>query len=177
MRNLVSLGLCALMFLLFSGQVFASNASACEEVNKDKALYGLCVAYHNASEQNKAKLAAKYAERSGGSTVPGFIDQNTPSEPDFYCPCWAAVSFTDVCSLGEPSSALVFPDFGAVTYEEGLDEWFSADNFTDDVYGCIYEGQFSASPIEEPFLTTGEGLDCMAEIAVIASMYNGGSCD
>jgi len=177
MRYSVSLGLCALMFLLFSGQVFASNASACDEVKQNKGLHGLCVAWHNANEKNKDKFAAKYSERSGGSRVPGSFDQNTPTGPDFYCPCWTNVSFSDVCSLGEPSSATVRPEFGAVTYEDGLDEWFSADNFIDGVYGCIYEGQFSASPIEEPYLTTEEGLDCMAEIAVIASMYNGGSCN
>ena len=180
MRNLVSLGLCALMFLLFSGQVFASNASACDEVKQNKGLHGLCVAWHNADEKNKDKFAAKYRDRSGGSEVPGsdiLPDPSSTEEPDFFCPCWTEVSFSDICSLGEPSSALVVPQFGSVIYENGLDEWFSADNFEEDVYGCIYEGQFSALPIEEPFLTTEEGLDCMAEIAVIASMYNGGSCN
>ncbi|MFC1696507.1 hypothetical protein ACFL1C_10420 [Pseudomonadota bacterium] len=165
------------MFLLFSGQVFASNASACDEVKQNKGLHGLCVAWHNANEKNKDKFAAKYSERSGGSRVPGSFDQNTPTGPDFYCPCWTEVSFSDVCSLDSPSSSVLLPDFGAVTYEDGLDEWFSADNPASDVYGCIYAGKFSAEPIIEPDLTTDEGIDCMAEIAAIASMYNGGSCN
>jgi len=93
MRKLISLGLFALMFSIFSSQVFAGNVDECKNL-KDKThvdyaptLYGLCVAWHNADENAKDRIAENYRRKSGGDEVPG-------SSQD--CPCWAGISLDDV---------------------------------------------------------------------------------
>lgn len=179
MRKLISLGMLALLISIFSSQVFASNAAACDEVKLTKGLHGLCVAWHNANEKNKEKFAAKYREKSGGEEVPG-----SEPEPDFYCPCYMDISFDNICSLGSPTFALIFPSFGVVEYqypELGVDEFISAEVVRDnegliDGGGCIYDGQFSAPQVLGD-LNADEAAYCLAEIAVISAMYNGGSCD
>jgi hypothetical protein len=65
--------------------------------------------------------------------------------------------------------------FNVVTFVDSstdLNEFFSTDGI-----GCGYSGQFSELPLSEPALTSEEVLDCLAEIAVIASMSTGALCE
>lgn len=171
------MGLFALMISIFSSQLLAAKTAECDGVTKKNGLYGLCVAWHSADDKAKDKIAAKFFDRAR-YPVPGSEDPEPEPDPeptpDFFCPCWTDVSMADVCSLGNPSSALLMGFINVVTWVDdlnGVDEFFSADEF-----GCIYDGQFAAQQVLDN-LTDDEKLDCLAEIESIAAMYNGGSCD
>ncbi len=76
MRKVISLGLLALTFSLFSGQLLAGKIEACELIKKDpayKGLYGLCNAYWNANENARAQILANFEEKAGpgGPGMPG----------------------------------------------------------------------------------------------------------
>jgi len=172
-RKLISLGLFALLISIFSSQLLAAQTSECDGVTKKKGLYGLCIAWHNADDKNKDKIAAKFLDLAKYA-LPGSEKPVTEPEPDFYCPCWTDVSIAQVCSLGSPSAAVMMGYINVVTWVDEpneVDEFFSAD-----AIGCIYDGQFAAQQVLDN-LTEDETLDCIAEIESIAAMYNGGSCN
>lgn len=178
MRKVISLGLLALMFSLLSGQVFAGNIEECNYL-KDKnhddyapGLYGLCVAWHNADEDAAVALAEKFLDRAGFKVPGSEVVPDTKNEPDFYCPCWTEISFSDVCSLGVPTLAMpAGSSFFVVYSDETPDEFFSSDSAN-----CIYSGQFNVG--EEVLTDLGEpGLDCRAEVEAIASLLVDGGCD
>jgi hypothetical protein len=165
------------MLSIFSGQALAGNTDAWCKNLKDKdyapALYGLCVAWHNADEHAKDRISENYRRKSGGDDVPGSV--NLKLKQDFYCPCWTDVRFSQVCSLGSPFSRFIYGFVNVVTWEDaeiGLDEWFSAD-----ARGCIYDGQFTDGVQMSDSLSEDEVLDCLAEIEAIAFMYDKDDCD
>jgi len=176
-RKLISLGLFALIISIFSSQLLAAKTGECDGVTKKNGLYGLCVAWHNADDKAKDKIAAKFFERAK-YRLPGSEDPVTEPDPtpDFFCPCWTDVSMADVCSLGSPSLAMLTETINVVIWKDevtGLDKEF----FYSDAMGCIYDGQFVADEQVLDNLTDEETLDCMAEIESIAAIYNGGSCN
>ena len=177
MRKLVSLGLFALMFSIFSSQVFAGKIAVCEKIKGDpayKGLYGLCNAYWNAkSEDAREEILANFEKKAGTDPdAPGM--PGLGPDPDFFCPCWTEVSFNDVCSLGGTTVAIYGGDFGLAMYKGGdsIDEFYSTDTAN-----CIYSGQFNVGDKLINHLSDGEGLDCRAEIETIATLYASGGCD
>ncbi len=122
MRKFVTSGLLVLSFSLLANPVFAGNEGLCESLrdNQIRALYGLCVAWHNADDDTKGFIAQKFRERFG-EEVPG-SEATLPDDPatgqDFYCPCWEEVSITDVCALGAPIAVNVGEGFGLAAFRD-----------------------------------------------------------
>ena len=116
MRKVISLGLCALMFSLVSGQVFAGNVDECEKLANNiysKGLYGLCIAYHNAGNDNaRERILANYEKKAG---------PNDPPMPGagVACPCWDADHLAAASLNGIPSACL--------NSDEGPGQTFSID--------------------------------------------------
>lgn len=123
MRKLISLGLCALMLMLFSGQVFAGNAEECNYL-KDKTdpdyapgLYGLCIAWHNADDEAAAALAEKFFERAGFPVTGRIVDDG--NDP-FVCPCW------DIDVLENIVACSGYTAIDSIEDESGFDlVWFT----------------------------------------------------
>jgi hypothetical protein len=181
MRKLVSLGLFALMISIYSSQVLASNATACDDAKDEltkagKGLYGLCIAWDNAKGKNKGKIAAKFEDRAD-QPITDFVGGPSTRNPapDFFCPCWTDISFNDVCSLGSPSLTILAGYINAVEF---LDSAIPQDEFfTADPRGCGYEGGLAPyASLEKPEGADWD-LDCIAEIEQIAAMYDGGACE
>jgi hypothetical protein len=171
MRKPIVLGLLALAFGVFVSPAFAGNVEDCDFL-KDKShpdyapgLYGLCVAWHNADENAKDELADKFFDKAGFE-VPGSGD---PEEPqDFYCPCWAEVTFADICALGAPANILG----GQVAFDDGIifEGFLSPDGttvcrHTVRVLGVVELDNFILN------LDPEVALDCHAERDMIATLY------
>lgn len=185
MRKLISLGLLALILSTFSSQVLASNAADCDGLKKaDKGLHGLCVAWHNANEKNKGKIAEKFFARAGFK-VPGSETPEPDPEPkpelDFYCPCWTHLTFDDICALGAPGQFSIQRDLdGNVTAGSA----FFADltdapnvlllSFGTAEDGCGYQVQTLSGDVVDDTsgrIQANEALDCRAEIEEIAVLH------
>jgi hypothetical protein len=180
MRKSIVLGLLALAFGVFVSPVFAGNVEDCEFL-KDKShpdyapgLYGLCVAWHNADENAKDELADKFFDKAGFE-VPGSGD---PEEPqDFYCPCWAEVTFADICALGAPVA--VTPGV-QVAFSNGI----IFEGFLSPNGGTVCRHTVQTLPGNEVVLdnlittlSAEEALDCQAERDIIAALYLDPLCD
>jgi len=91
MNKLVSLGLLALSFGVFSGSVLAGNVGVCEELKGGTpGLYGLCIAYGNATdEQSRVSIRKNYAKKwqPGDKTLEELFTESVP----LGCTCWAGV--------------------------------------------------------------------------------------
>ena len=92
MRKLISLGLFALMFSMFSSQVFAGKIAVCEEIKKDpayKGLYGLCNAYWNADDAVvQAEILANFEKKAGtGPDDPKMPRLDSVVPKVVVCPC------------------------------------------------------------------------------------------
>lgn len=170
MRKLITSFVLILLFSLFSGAVFAGDKGVCDENKKalQKAgVYGLCVAYQNADDADKPAIAAKFRERFGDD-VPGFIPVSFPDpDPkpgqDFYCPCFARVSFADICSYGVPSAE--FATIGGAI--QGGFVFFSLANGESVLFdtieaNCSY-GHFDVDflPIDEEYRSAEQGTPLM----------------
>lgn len=95
MRKLISLGLLALMFSVFSSQTFA-EVEDCEEVKgAKKGLYGLCIAYWNTTN---AKARAKILENFNKNDVDGL---GMPGLDIPACDCWNEQHVLDAIEGGE----------------------------------------------------------------------------
>ena len=121
MRNLVWLGLFALMTSIPSNSAFAGSIGDCDFL-KDKSLedyvpglYGICVAWHNASangnENALAALEAKWFRTGGEGPIPGSEPDATPDgDPQWFeCPCIAQLDRDYVCNLGTPIADTLEP--------------------------------------------------------------------
>ena len=95
MRKLVSLGLLASSFIMFSSSVFAGNVKECEflkDGDYSKGLYGLCIAYLNTTNAKaQEKILANYRKKAGPDdpVMPGTERQVAP------CTCWSADHVAD----------------------------------------------------------------------------------
>src|SRR5210317_1452778 len=99
MRKLVSLGLFALMISISSNTAFAGNVGDCgflKDKNLDDyvpGLYGICIAWHNASANGDvnalAALEEKWSKKGGEWPIPGSENDTVPdgSQEWFACPC------------------------------------------------------------------------------------------
>lgn len=169
MRQLVSLGLFALILSMFSSQALAASAEACDQVKKaKKGLYGLCVAWYNADEKGQAIIAAKFDARSDIPLSKIVDSQSEPPEQDFYCPCWAEISIDDILPLCKPT-------FSQLSDSDNVVAWFDPDPYyffaaSTTSTGCAYDSA-SVFPISFDDLNSDEILDCVAEIESIATSY------
>ena len=175
MRKIISLGLFALMFSMFSSQVFAGSVDACEPLKKDKSksgLYGLCVAWHNADDKAKDKIADNYFKKSRGFTVPG--------ADVFDCVCWNDFSYAEVCDIANSPTAIAVSGKNAITildYPEGVATGFGADEYSCALFvfdmnlGQEVEPSLALDFPTEPGIE-GEAVDCMSEVLVISTFRN-----
>lgn len=198
MRTLVFLGLLAMSLIFLSGPALAGNAEECEFL-KDKTLtdykpglYGLCVAWHNASsngDQTAAdQIATNFWSKSGGDDVPGSDvpgtepDTQFPDEdPPFECPCWVALSASHLNDLGYLFDTLS-PQGGPGT---GLENVYSGilllmnsagenENFgiAPDMSACTYTIAGVGVPDDDGSLSLNfeERMTCGLEIGVIRDL-------
>ena len=183
MRKIISLGLFALMISIFSSQVFASNAEACDVLKgAKKGLHGLCVAWHNANDKHKDKFAAKFEDRAG-YPITDLIDGG--SNPDFLCRCWDSLSLADVgkdasagfCLIDDTTAGAVGD---IVTFSDAPVGPFQG--FGVDTASCQYKDVIvlnSAGDEEGPLpvlltdLTIDEEVDCRMDIRNIAADHFG----
>jgi len=90
MRKLISLGLLALFLSVFSSQLLAGGVQACDDMKEElQALgaYGLCIAWHNADEEDKDKFAKKFRDKAGFPVT---------DLTDLSCPCWDEAFLNDI---------------------------------------------------------------------------------
>ena len=173
MRKIISLGLFALTLSIFSSQVFAGNALDCEPLKqtKNKSLYGLCVAWHNADEQAKDKIAGKFLARAGFE-VPGSVE----GPEKFDCLCWNKLTFKEICELGQPTANANFPDRVAVTWVDF--STFTGELFGADTQACEYGVQDLITGEFDPFTHNSEtrlgeeeaGI-CWSEVVEMFTLY------
>jgi len=180
------------MFSLFSSQIFAGNADECNFL-KDKddpaytpGLYGLCIAWHNADEDDAEALADKFFERAG-FVVPGYpvVPDINDDEQDltFDCPCWDGVELLSVCALGQ-ARVTVDAQTGEIIGATFLNlVSFTAEGFGTGEGHCahviqdlitnnyLYENYNNDQP-----LTADEALDCQAELDIIAEIHLNEEC-
>jgi hypothetical protein len=192
MRKLFIFGLMAASLFLFSSQALAGNVEACE-VLKDKnadgyvpGLYGLCVAYHNASVNGDQtaidRISGKFFERCGCDTIPGTGDPGP--DPTFACPCWSELTLDYVCDLGAPlvsTLELVDPaDPDLADVYEGIVIFMNTDSLFEN-FGVAPDLSECAHLINnvgpsETNLTPAEGVDCGFEIGEIANLNTSEYC-
>jgi hypothetical protein len=133
MRNLVSLGLFALTLSFYSSHALASNVQACDDLkDSTKGLHGLCVAWHNASEKNKAKFEAKFLAIAGYSLTEylnGGPNTQQP-EPAVECPCWTTESLVDATAAFEGGFCFATASFDAAIFAGNVPQvWAGATPF------------------------------------------------
>jgi hypothetical protein len=161
MRKIFSLGLFALMLSIFSGQALAGNALDCEllKQTKNKSLYGLCVAWHNADETAKLGIADKFFDRAG-FTVPG--------SDTFDCYCWGHLSYDEVCDIANSPTATPIKGENAITFMDYLLTQFGADktSCTLLIYSYSLEGFIELITSED---SSYDPISCMAEVQVIST--------
>jgi hypothetical protein len=180
MRKIISLGLFALILSIFSSQVFAGNDDECENL-KDKthpdyapALYGPCVAWHNADENVRDQILAKFVKKARTSLdnpgMPGWVGPADPKKPEgMTCPCWAGVVLDDVdkytpadiCFLDTPSGDVIFFD----------DLVSASQTYVTDGINCAHMAAYvDDSGTEVTRYSTMQGLDDAAQQACITEM-------
>lgn len=97
MRTPVSLGLLALSLGFSASSAFAGNEEACDVlVGGTPSLYGLCIAYANAGNENaRDRIASNYAKKM----QPGDPDLASLFDDGPTCPCWdETILLTDACA-------------------------------------------------------------------------------
>jgi hypothetical protein len=181
MRKLISLGLLAFLLSVLASPVLAALQD-CEDErdNLTRGLYGLCVAYHNAGNENvRDRILDNFTKKAGpgGPKMPGteLPQQPDPNPQEVACPCWPGEEITnansydapaEACQIGSPIEFAIYgfgpPEAPVVTFhiETGL---------------CIYIGPYAAR-----FLPVGseEELTCRAGIQVLSETedFNGITC-
>jgi hypothetical protein len=174
MRKVISLGLCALMFFLFSGQVLAGKNQDCED-QKDElkalGLYGLCNAYWNAGNENaRSQILTNFEDKAGpgGPGMPG-LEPDVPDVPEVVvCPCtdgfdttnWGMVIACTTDGTGD-MGMFVNPDLGNFTTR-----------FMTIVESDVYACSISQSPntfIEFIGITEGEYNVCLDQLLLLCS--------
>jgi hypothetical protein len=105
MRKLISLGLLALLLSVLASPAVAGNVPDCEYLKDSevKGLYGLCIAYHNASDESTKKRVLdnfdKKVKKAGLleplPKMPGLVElpqEPDPDPQDVTCPCLDALA-------------------------------------------------------------------------------------
>jgi hypothetical protein len=185
MRKLISLGLLALLLGFLSNAAFAGNVDECEFL-KDKSqpgyvpgLYGLCVAWYNASangdQQAIDEIAAKYFEKSGGDTLPISGDPVGGDEPVFTCLCWTDLTVTHLCALGAVSKDFTTPHSTEPDTYSGT-VLFQSEYFGTDYSSCARIFPADGVTIALPINNEIDGLVCGFELGIIKSYQLEGGC-
>ena len=173
MRKTILLGLFAFMASLFTNTVFAGNVEECEflkDGDYSKALYGLCIAYHNAgSDEARERILANYAKKAG----PG--DPPLPGT-GVECPCWDADHLAAASLNGVPKACLLTSEGASI--DLAVYASVPADyQFYSDTNGC-----FRLDPVgvgaSAPYTSIEQRDACIAGIeAVIALDFGGIVCN
>lgn len=167
----VALGLLALSLGFSANSAFAGNVEECE-VLKDgytKGLYGLCIAWHNAGNDNaRDRILDKYEGKAG----PG--DPPMPgTEDEVPCPCWDEAVLAEASLNGVPNSCLLtgtesgaeITIYGANVYQFRVDDVACFSIFPTG-------GTFQFLPSEDAEATCRAGIE-----ALVAEDFGGIECD
>lgn len=197
MRKLFSLGLFALILSISSNTAFAGSVGDCGFL-KDKSLqdyvpglYGICVAWHNASANGDdnalAALEEKWSKKGGEGPIPGSENDTGPDAGQqwFECPCIAQLDRDYVCNLGTPfldrleSVAPEDPEFfdvyhGFIVF---LQDDSVMDNFgmPEDLSECSHTINGTLISLNE--LDLVNGAVCGYEMGILAGRTESGLCD
>ena len=164
MRKLVSLGLLALSSGFFTQTAIAGSVEDCE-ILKDsatKALYGLCIAWHNAGNDNaRDQILDNYNKKAGPDDPP-----MPGTEDEVLCPCWGDAELLDAaCNRVLTASGSTFASF-----DSGNVQFF---NFGPQ---CVYSN-FNTGALMN-FSTDGEqSLTCGAELLALINGDLQGFCE
>lgn len=164
MRKLISPCLFVLFLFAMSSQLLADGVEACDEDGMKATLqaldaYGLCIAWHNANENVKDKIAAKFEDRAS-FPVPGSEPEVVPdSEPEADCPCWDADDLYDAAC----NHVLTGP---GVAFDDGYIQFF---NFPEQcVYANYLTGEVTARPIgSEEHAICQAGIDALVNESLL----------
>jgi len=177
MHKFTTPGLLTLSLFFLSSSAMAGNAGDCAELKDPEhnhynpTLFGLCVAWHNADENGRDVIAQKWDKRADFPLPGSEITGARSAEQDFYCPCWADVTFDDICAWGEPISLGVEEgQYGYVAFSNGVIFEGLMSNTGDSSCSHIIQ-QYGTGFLEVyvPLndLSDDESLDCQAELEAI----------
>jgi hypothetical protein len=135
MRNFLAICLFLAFCSAVMSPVYAGDTADCDEFKRTpeffnpeyKGLYGLCVAYQNASEEDKEDIFNNWQKKVGDDGLPQLPNYPYPQdgecadEDEFCCPCWADLTVTQLCSLGSVRVSGTFIDDGYQGYVNFLD--------------------------------------------------------
>jgi hypothetical protein len=184
MRKLVSLGLFALSLSFLANPVFAGNEALCESLkdNQIKALYGLCIAWHNAGNDVARESVYKNFKKKagvGGPILPGGPDDlPPPSQSDAEpCPCWSESHLAEASVNGVPADCSfnggdIGISFAVYDDELGNDNYYQfymTDSF------CFRVDPNSDGAIG-PIGSESAEATCRAGIEVLVNDDFGGAC-
>lgn len=128
MRKLFALGLLALSSGFLANTAFAGSVEDCE-ILKDgytKALYGLCIAWHNAGSDNaRDRILENYEDKAGPNDPP-----MPGTEDEVPCPCWDETHLAEASLNGVPNACLLtgtesgieFTIYGENVYQFQVDD-------------------------------------------------------
>lgn len=184
MRKFVTSGLLVLSFSLLANPVFAGNEGLCESLrdNQIRALYGLCIAWHNAGNdvvRDAVHENFKKKAGTGGPILPGGPDDIPPTsandpEP---CPCWSEDHLAEASMYGVPADCSFNGEDLGVSFAVYDDE-FGNDNyyqfFVSDSY-CFRVDPNSDGAIG-PVGSEDAEATCRAGIEVLVVDDFGGTC-
>jgi hypothetical protein len=157
MRRIISLGLFALLVSIFSSTVFAGNDEDCVFLKGDdytKGLYGLCIAYYNAGNDNaRDRIAAKFNKNAD----PG--DPTLPLTDEVPCPCWDELHLAEASLNGDPDQCSrsvngTGTDLAAYTVPPTVATGFylfianGADCLRQDLSGAFFDAPFESTDQE-----------------------------
>ncbi len=161
MRKIVSAFVCVLLFGMLSGPVFAGADAVCEPLKGDKnskGLFGLCVAYYNAGNDNaRARIRENYIRKSGGDDVPGLKPEPDP-DPEASCPCWGEVELLEATC----NHVLTYSAAERAIFDENFISFF---NFAT---SCWYSNSYLGISIVLP-TSLDESLTCQAGIDALVN--------
>mgnify|MGYP003492421061 CR=1 FL=1 len=156
MRKVFSLGLLALSMGFIANPALAGNVEDCEDLkgNANKALYGLCIAWHNAGNDNaRDRILDNYNAKAGPDDPP-----MPGTEDEVFCPCWSDTELLDAaCNRVLTESAP-----GLAVYDGGLVQFF---NFgTECVYSNFNTGVIAFAPTD-----VDQSLACEAGLQALVN--------
>ena len=172
MRKSISLAILALVFSMLSGHALASNVEVCDQLRgKEK---GLCVAWHNADDRGKVKIAERFEILTGYQ--PPWIVGGA-----FLCPCWSGLALNDIGKDTAAEACFLDTWFGDVALFGSSGQ---QQDFLTDGINCGYIADYidsSGAKIQSTRtgLDLGEiGEQCAIEMQQILDEYfaNGADC-
>lgn len=156
MRKVVSLGLLALSMGFIANTALAGNVEDCEVLKNGHtpALYGLCIAWHNAGSDNaRDRILDKYDDKAG----PG--DPPMPgTEDEVPCPCWGNTELLDAAC----NRVLTEAGSDYAVFDEGFVQFF---NYGDQ---CVYSNFNVGSTVIEA-TDEAQSLTCAAELSTLVA--------